>query len=164
MAKQGDTVWVVVETPSGSRWKYAWDPEHRAFRAHKLLPLGITFPYEFGFISNTHADDGDPLDALVIADAPPAVGTHVECRVLGAYEVEQSEEGDTKPVRNDRVVVVPVQSQRGASWRSLADLGQDTVDEIAAFFEDYVNREGRTFRLLGTVEDKAAKRLVKQAH
>ena len=69
----GEHVHVVIETPSGSRWKYGWKPEAGAYVASKVLPLGMTFPYDFGFFPGTRAADGDPLDALVLADAPLAV-------------------------------------------------------------------------------------------
>ncbi|MDB4958330.1 MAG: Inorganic pyrophosphatase [Myxococcales bacterium] len=160
---KGDDVYVVVETPSGSRTKYAWNPDARTFQAKTVLPLGLTFPYDFGFIPGTRADDGDPLDALVLADAPLAVGTLVECRVLGAFCVKQSDPGKDQLVRNDRLVVVPKFSIRGAEWRSLSDIGDALTDEICAFFRNYVERQGRKFEELATVQHAAAMELVKGA-
>ena len=59
---------VVVETPKGSRNKFAFDPKERIFVLKKVLPVGMTFPYDFGFIPSTEADDGDPLDVLVLME------------------------------------------------------------------------------------------------
>lgn len=60
-----DHVWVVIETPAGSRTKYKWDDSARAYRAGRVLPLGMAFPFDFGFIPGTKAQDGDALDAYV---------------------------------------------------------------------------------------------------
>jgi inorganic pyrophosphatase len=63
------TINAVIETPAGSRIEYKWDPEVGAYRAAHVLPLGMAFPFDLGFVPVTKADDGDPLDVLVIADA-----------------------------------------------------------------------------------------------
>lgn len=152
-----DVVNVVIETPSGSRTKYAYNPSERMFRASKILPLGMSFPYDFGFVPGTKASDGDPLDALVIADAPLAVGCYVECRVLGAFEVKTDGE------RNDRLIVVPRETIRGANWHHLSDLGEPLVREIGAFLESYVKREGRSFELIRRVDRALALKLVEEA-
>jgi inorganic pyrophosphatase len=146
-----DHVHVVVETPAGTRTKYAWDPALRAFAVSKLLPAGMSFPYDFGFVPDTKADDGDPLDALILADEPLAMGAVAECRVLGVLELEMSEPTDAAGalVRNDRLVVVPVASVRGTDWHELADLPRALVDEIVEFFRTYVTHEGRKFHLVG---------------
>src|SRR3989442_846821 len=57
---------VVVETPKGSRNKFAFDPNHHLFQLKKVLPTGMAFPYDFGFVPSTEADDGDPIDDLVL--------------------------------------------------------------------------------------------------
>jgi inorganic pyrophosphatase len=152
-----DVLRVVIETPAGSRTKYSWDPALKLFRASKVMPLGMTFPYDFGFVPGTKAADGDPLDALVLADAPLGLGCLVECRVLGAIEVETDGE------RNDRLIVVPRISLVGASWHHLADLGERMVAEITSFLESYVKREGRPFKLVRKVDRPAALRLVEGA-
>ncbi|HET9627273.1 MAG TPA: inorganic diphosphatase [Kofleriaceae bacterium] len=158
----GDDIHVVIETPSGSRTKYAWDPELHAFAARKVLPLGTTFPYDFGFVPRTKAGDGDPLDVLVLADEPLAVGCLVRCRVLGAVECTTSE-ADGHEVRNDRVIAVPTASIAGADWHTARDLGERLVHAIGDFLASYTRREGRRFVLLGTVERDAALALVRAA-
>ena len=57
---------VIIETPKGSRNKYAFDPEQRIFELKKVLPAGMAFPYDFGFVPSTVAEDGDPTDVLVL--------------------------------------------------------------------------------------------------
>ncbi len=65
---------VVIETPKGSRNKFAFDAKERIFELKKVLPAGMTFPYDFGFVPPTEADDGDPVDALVLMDEPAPLG------------------------------------------------------------------------------------------
>jgi inorganic pyrophosphatase len=159
----GDHVHVVVETPSGSRSKYVWDPELRAFRLSKVMPLGTVFPCDFGFVPGTDAADGDPLDALVLADEPAFPGCVIECRVLGAFTCKTSKPGSDRTTRNDRLIVVPAATIRGAAWHDLGQIGDRLVRELGEFLADYTRREGRTFELLATVDRAAALALVKAA-
>jgi len=153
----GEDVNVIVETPAGSRTKYAWKPDREMFEARKVLPLGLSFPFDFGFIAGTKADDGDPLDACILADAPLAVGSLVACRVLGAFCVKTDGE------RNDRVVVVPQIALRGADWKDLKEIGGTWCDEIGDFLRSYVEREGRTYELVDVVGRQAAMGIVLKA-
>jgi inorganic pyrophosphatase len=84
---------VVVETPKGSRNKFAYDSDERIFELKKVLPAGMTFPYDFGFVPLTEADDGDPVDVLVLMDEPAFPGCVLKCRPIGVIEGEQ---GDKK--------------------------------------------------------------------
>src|SRR5579864_8730099 len=99
---------VVVETPKGSRNKYAYDPQEHVFELKKVLPAGMEFPYDFGFAPSTEGGDGDPLDVLVLMDEPAFPGCKLKCRVVGLIEGEQADE-DTKQ-RNDRVVAVEMEN------------------------------------------------------
>ena len=69
-----NAIQVIIETPKGSRNKYAFDPEQRVFQLKKVLPTGMAFPYDFGFIPSTKAEDGDPVDVLVLMDEPAFPG------------------------------------------------------------------------------------------
>jgi inorganic pyrophosphatase len=68
------TIQVIIETPKGSRNKYAFDPKQKIFQLMKVLPAGMAFPYDFGFIPSTLAEDGDPTDVLVLMDEPAFAG------------------------------------------------------------------------------------------
>lgn len=81
---------VIVETPKGSRNKFAYDPELRIFALKKVLPAGMTFPYEFGFIPQTKAGDGDPIDVLLLMDEPAYPGIAVQARLIGVIEGSRS--------------------------------------------------------------------------
>ena len=80
---------VVIETPKGSRNKYAFDPEEKVFGLKKVLPAGMAFPYDFGFIPSTLGEDGDPVDVLVLMDEPAFTGCVLKCRIIGIIEGEQ---------------------------------------------------------------------------
>src|ERR1700729_1793005 len=89
---------VVIETPKGSRNKFAFNADDHIFELKKVLPAGMTFPYDFGFVPSTKADDGDPVDVLVLMDEPAFAGCVLSCRLIG---VIQGEQGDKKKkIRN----------------------------------------------------------------
>jgi inorganic pyrophosphatase len=93
---------VVIKTPKCSRNKYAFDSSERIFALSQVLPAGIEFPYDFGLIPSTKADDSDPLDALVLMDEPAFPGCRLACRPIGIIEGEQGDKKETQ--RNHRVV------------------------------------------------------------
>ena len=86
-------VHAVVETPRGSRAKLEFDPKLGAFTLAKPLLAGLTYPYDWGFIPSTKAEDGDPLDVLIIHDAATYPGLVLTCKPIGVLEVLQSFEG-----------------------------------------------------------------------
>src|SRR5271154_6416335 len=100
-ADEKEIIQVIVETPKGSRNKYAFDQEDRIFGLKKVLPAGMTFPYDFGFVPSTLADDGDPVDVLVLMDEPAFPGCLLECRLIG---VIQGEQGKGKKIRTERSI------------------------------------------------------------
>src|SRR3954463_9187396 len=100
---------VVIETPKGSRVKYAYDPDAEMFELKKALPEGMMFPFNFGFIPGTKAEDGDPLDILILNQEPLIPGCLLKARLLGVLEAEQSEDGKT--TRNDRLIGVAIEKQ-----------------------------------------------------
>jgi inorganic pyrophosphatase len=92
----------------GGRNKFDYHPETNLFVLGGLLPEGMMFPFDFGFIPSTLGDDGDPLDILVLMDAPAHPGCLIDVRVIGIITAEQSENGKTEA--NDRLVGVAVHS------------------------------------------------------
>src|SRR5712672_4089794 len=94
---EGDSaiIQVVIETPKGSRNKYAFDPDQKVFELKKVLPAGMAFPYDFGFIPSTVAEDGDPVDVLVLMDEPAFPGCLLKCRTIGIIEGEQGKKDKT---------------------------------------------------------------------
>jgi inorganic pyrophosphatase len=158
--EDGD-LWVVIETPKGTPNKLAFDPELGAFRLTKVLPAGMVFPFDFGFIPGTIGEDGDPLDVLVLLDAPLWPGCVVAARLLGAFEAEQREDGAW--VRNDRLVATARKTPTNDGLKGIEDLDPVLLDEIEAFFVDYNRVEGRRFRCLGRIGPKHARQMVEGA-
>src|SRR4051812_37836579 len=101
-------VHVVVETPRGSRAKLEFDPKLRAFTLAKPLMAGLTYPYDWGFIPSTRAEDGDPVDVLIIHDAGTYPGLVLRCKPIGVLEVLQVTKSGKE--RNDRIFAVPDRS------------------------------------------------------
>lgn len=155
-------VHVVVETPKGGRNKFAFDPDLAVFKLKGVLPEGHSFPYDFGFVPSTLAEDGDPLDVLLLLAAPAFPGCVVEARLIGALELEQDEKtGET--VRNDRLLAVAADSNEHKDIRSLTDLSNQMLHEIEHFFISYNQANGRTVRVLRRVGPERAHALLRQA-
>jgi inorganic pyrophosphatase len=149
---------VVIDTPKGSRNKFAWDEERELFELSGVLPAGAVFPYDFGFIPGTKGEDGDALDVLVLMDEPAFSGCLVACRLLGVIEAEQTEEGRTE--RNDRLIAVASTSRTHGHLQSLDDLNSKIVDEIEHFFVSYNTAKGKKFKPLGRFGPERARKLV----
>jgi inorganic pyrophosphatase len=152
---------VIVETPKGSRNKFAYDPDLRIFALKKVLPAGMTFPYEFGFLPRTLAEDGDPLDVLLLMDEPAFPGIAVHARLIGVIEGEQVD--GKKRIRNDRIVAVAEANHMYADIRKLEDLPKKFVNELEEFFVNYHRLEGKKYKLLGCRSARTAQRLIKKA-
>ena len=88
---------VIIETPRGSRNKYKQDEQSGRIRFSKVLPEGMMFPYDFGFIPDPKADDGDPSDVLVLCDEPMFPSCQVQCRIVGVLKANQRAINRHKP-------------------------------------------------------------------
>jgi inorganic pyrophosphatase len=159
--KETGLLQVVVETPAGSRNKFSFDPEQEVFHIKSVLPAGMTFPYEFGFVPQTKADDGDPIDVLLLMDEPAYPGVVVKARLIGVIEGEQKE--GKKTVRNDRLVGVSDVSHKYANIRRFKDLPEKWLDEVQKFFVNYAGQQGKDFRVLGVKTADEAMALVDRA-
>src|SRR5262252_1775375 len=137
---------VVVDTPKGSRNKYKLDEKRGVWRLSKVLPQGMSFPYDFGYLPGTRGEDGDPVDVLLLMDEPAFAGCVVPAHLIGVLEAEQTEGGKT--VRNDRLVAVVETPYNPAEYRSLEDVNEQRLDEIEHFFIAYNHAEGRKFKPL----------------
>ena len=158
--QEDDEVRVVIETPKGSRAKYSYDPQCDCLQLSTLLPEGMTFPYDFGFIPSTLGDDGDPLDVLVLMDGPIVPGCVVRAKLIGAVEAMQKEQGD-KWTRNDRLIAVAVHAQTHQKCEKLKDLRPHLLTEIKEFFVEYNKLRGRKFKPQGDVGPTKARDLMK---
>jgi inorganic pyrophosphatase len=139
-----------IEKPN--RRGHRFDPPLRAeernqrFCLGKVLPAGASFPYDFGFVPGTRADDGDPLDVLLLMDESAFPGCVVEARPVGVLEAEQTKDGQTE--RNDRLVAVASEAHTYGNVRTLKDVNRELIRELVHFFESYNEMRGGQFRLL----------------
>ena len=150
---------VVIETPKGSRNKFSFEPEERIFELKKVLPSGMAFPYDFGFVPSTKADDGDPVDVLVLMDEPAFPGCALSCRPIGVIEGEQRDKKEK--VRNDRIVAVEKDAHSWEDIKDIADLGKPFIRELEEFFVNYHKLSGKRYRILGLAGPQQARKLVK---
>jgi inorganic pyrophosphatase len=152
---------VIIETPKGSRNKYAYDVKEHIFELKKVLPAGMAFPYDFGFVPSTRGGDGDPLDVLVLMDEPAFAGCKLTCRVVGIIEGEQSDKKTTE--RNDRVVAVEMANHSYARVKHIDDLGKRFEKELEDFFVNYHRLGGMKYKVLGLKGPAAAWRAIKRS-
>jgi len=155
----------IIETPKGSRNKFDYDPDSRLFMLGGLLPEGMIFPFDFGFIPSTLGEDGDPLDILVLMDAPAHVGCLIEVRIIGVIKAEQMEGGKTES--NDRLLGVAVHSYDHEDLESIDDVNKTLLDQLEEFFISYNKQRGKKFKVTGTGGPKKAIEFLKagiQAH
>jgi inorganic pyrophosphatase len=156
-----DCLVVVIETPKGSSNKLAFEPRYGAFVLKGVLPVGAVFPFDFGFVPSTRADDGDPLDVLLLMDAPAFPGCIVPARAVGVIEAEQTEAGHT--TRNDRLLAVAVNSATHRSISDLSDLSDDLTAQIEHFFVSYNQAKGKRFKVIRRSGNRRALALVRNA-
>jgi len=149
----------IIETPKGSRNKFDYDPDSNLFRLGGLLPEGMMFPFDFGFIPSTVGDDGDPLDVLVLMDAPAHVGCLMDVRIVGLIEAEQTEKGKTET--NNRLLGIAVHSYDHEDLKSIADVSKTLLSQVEEFFVSYNKQRGKKFKVTGTDGPKKAIRFLK---
>jgi inorganic pyrophosphatase len=152
---------VVIDTPLGSRVKYKYDRSLEIFKLSKVLPEGLQFPCNFGFVPGTRGEDGDEVDVMVLCPEALCAGTLLSVRLLGALRGRQS--AGRKLIRNDRLLGVPVTQANPPAVRSLRQLGRPWLKQLEAFFVSYNAQQGRRFRPLGWVGARAAVALIAAA-
>jgi inorganic pyrophosphatase len=152
---------VLIDTPKGSRNKYKIDEASGLFRLSRILPAGMQFPYDFGSVPRTSADDGDALDVLVLMDAPTFPGCLIEVRLIGVLRARQKEK--RKTIRNDRLIGVAETPVNRPGARRIDDLGETRLSEIEHFFIAYNRAHGREFAPIGRLGPEAAEKLLAKA-
>ncbi len=122
---------VVVEIPKGSRNKYEIDHETGAVWLDRHLFTAMAYPADYGFVPDTLAEDGDPLDALVLLSEPTFPGVHVRARPVGVFWMRDEAGPDAK------ILCVPSGDERYVQICDLGDIGEHVLAEIGHFFEVY---------------------------
>ena len=150
---------ITIETPKGSNHKYDYEPELKCFKLKKILPAGMVFPFDFGFIPGTRGGDGDPLDVMVISEISTFPGCNIDCRIIGAFKAQQTGR-DGKTIRNDRFFAVPEVSQFFKDVNDIKDISQDIINQLESFFKNYNEQAGTKFEVLEKVGAAAARKMI----
>lgn len=134
---------VLIEIPGGSKNKYEFDKDLNAFALDRVLFASVKYPYDYGFVPNTLADDGDPLDGMVMMDEPTFPGCVIAARPIGMLLMIDG--GD----RDEKILCVPAEDPRYNEVKSLKDIAPHRLEEIAEFFRTYKNLEKKVTEIQG---------------
>ena len=149
-----NTVEIVVEIPRGSRNKYEFDEEAGVFRLDRILSSAVFYNFDYGFIEETRAEDGDHTDALLIIDAPTFTGCHVWGRPIGGLEMSDENGFDFK------VLCVAVADPQYAHYKELSDVSPHRLREIENFFQTYKLLENKAVEIGGWSELARAREIL----
>ena len=133
-----DDFMVVVEISKGSKNKYELDKETGLLKLDRILYTSTHYPASYGFIPRTYADDGDPLDALVLCSEPILPMTLVRCYPIGALKMIDNGAND------DKIIAIPFDDPMYNSYTDISELPSHMFDEMKHFFEVYKTLEGKT--------------------
>ncbi len=158
---ESKTIQVIIETPRNCRNEFKFNPSDGLFELGSVLPAGLAIPYDFGFVPGTEADDGDPIDVLLLMDSPAFPGCRVVARLIGVIEAEQTE--GKRTVRNDRLVAVAIEAHDYRELKSEKDISPHLLREIEQFFKSYNATRGKKFTLIDHRGPKTAWKLLKKS-
>jgi len=152
-----NTIIVMVEIPKGSRNKYEYDPQKNILKFDRMLFSSVHYPSDYGCIPDTLAEDGDPLDALVLVWEPTFPGCHIESRPVGLFKMV-----DEKGV-DDKILCVPINDPQWNHIRSLRDVPPHLLKEIEHFFKIYKDLESKEVRVEGWQDVEVALKTIEEA-
>ncbi|QKW37096.1 inorganic diphosphatase [Actinomadura sp. NAK00032] len=149
---------MVVEIPGGSRNKYEMDHRLGRIRLDRMLFTATRYPHDYGYIPDTCAEDGDPLDAMVLLEEPTFPGCQITVRSVGVFWMHDEKGADAK------VLTVPSRDVRYEEIRDLRDVHEHILDEIAHFFDIYKSLEpGKSADVRGWQDRQVADRTIVEA-
>lgn len=128
---------VFIEIPQGTAVKYEVDEETGELMVDRFMSTAFTYPLNYGYIKNTHGQDGDPLDALVFTSLPLLPGVIIKCHAVGMLEMEDEDGVDTKIICVPSVKIDQVYGE----WNDIKDVPRATMNKIKHFFENYKDLE-----------------------
>jgi inorganic pyrophosphatase len=151
------TVDVIVEIPKGSRNKYEYDREKGTFKLDRMLFSSMHYPSDYGFIRDTLAEDGDPLDALVLVTEPTFPGCLIESKPVGMFKMRDEKGIDYK------ILCVPVGDPLWNPIDGLGDVPPHLLIEIEHFFDVYKELERKKTAVEGWEDAASAQRVIRLA-
>ena len=138
-----EVIYVIVEIPKGSRNKYELSKELGVLKLSRVLFSSLHYPGDYGLIPRTFCEDGDPLDVLVFNNEPTFPGCVIEARPIGVFKMFDKELPD------DKILAVPANDPLFKDYRSIDDIPQHFLQEVAHFFEVYKDLEAERTRPVG---------------
>ncbi len=145
-----DIINVIIEIPKGSKNKYELDKETGLITLDRAMHTAQDYPFEYGFMPQSHWGDGDPLDVVVIATYPLAPGILVKVRPVGMLNMIDDGENDTK------IIGVPEKDPRFDEVHDITDVNKHTLKEIEHFFRTYKQIQNQVVETDGFEDKKAA--------
>ncbi len=146
--------YAVIEISAGSKNKYELDKETGFLKLDRVLYTSTRYPANYGFIPRTYAEDGDPLDVLVMCQEPIAPLTLVECRPIGVLKMTDSDETDEK------IIAIPCGDPTLADFDDISELPHHRSDEISHFFSVYKALEGKQTAIEQLCGHEVAKEII----
>ncbi len=153
-AKIPETVNVIIEIPRGSHNKYEYDKDNNLIKLDRVLFSPFHYPADYGIIPQTLAEDGDPLDALVLLTNPGYPGVLVEVRPIGILAMKDGGKND------DKILSVARKDPRFSGLKEISDVEDHILKEIAHFFQVYKELEGKKVEVLGWKNAREAKSVI----
>ena len=160
---RGDTFRVIVESPRGAAVKLKFDQASGFMTLSRPLTVGLTYPFDWGFVPGTQMADGDPADAILIWDTATFPGVVIPCRAVGLVKIDQRKKTGPGRERNDRIVAIPLKAPRMDHVRTSRDLPARLRRELEEFFEQVTALEEKDIRILGWGGAASAVRLIRQS-
>ena len=146
----------VIEIPAGSKKKYELDKRTGLLRLDRILYTSTHYPANYGFIPRTYADDGDPLDVLVLCSETLDPLVEVECYPIGVVRMVDGEEYD------DKIIAIPLEDPTWNYYQDVNQLPPHILNEIANFFEVYKSLEHKNTTLSNTLGREAALQIIRE--
>ena len=147
---------VLIEIPRGSRNKYEYDFKLKRIRFDRMLYSSMMYPADYGFIPETLALDGDPLDVLVWFTEPSFPGCVVEVKPIGVFYMAD-DKGD-----DEKIICVPVTDPIASKLEDLSDLNPHFIKEVEHFFRVYKDLEDKTVDVRGWGDKAKAVELIEE--
>ena len=147
----------LVEIPKGSRNKYEWDEDLQAIKLDRFLFSSLVYPTDYGMIPKTMAEDGDPLDVMVLVSEPTFPGCVIPVKVIALFSMRDDKGQD------DKIVCVPLEDPNWNTMDTLSDIPQQLRDEISHFFSVYKTPEGKVVKVDGWYEREAAMKVLDES-
>jgi inorganic pyrophosphatase len=138
---------LVVEIPAGSRNKYEYNADAGIMALDRVLHSSVRYPFDYGFVPGTLADDGAPLDALVIMTEPTFAGCLLTARPIGILDMIDCGAHDGK------LLCVPSADPGQRAIRSIRQIAANQLEEVAEFFRTYKSLEGRVTQITGWLDE-----------